>query len=112
MAERKYFLLSVRTIHGFPPYLTSEEVAGRCGIHPDLVDRFMRLGLIDCAGTSPGGDVLFHVDVVPLIRRILRLRNQLGVNYAGIGVILELMSRVEELENQIMKLEKRIFEGD
>jgi hypothetical protein len=43
------------------------------------------------------------------VRRILRLRNQLGVNYAGIGVILELMSRIEDLEDQIRELESRLL---
>ena len=47
----------------------------------------------------------FDSEVIPLIRRILRLRNELGVNYAGIGVILELMSRLEALEARIRDLE-------
>ncbi|MGP0044965.1 MAG: chaperone modulator CbpM [Syntrophobacteraceae bacterium] len=42
---------------------------------------------------------------MPLIRRILRLRNELGVNYAGVGVILELMSRLDALETRIRELE-------
>jgi MerR family transcriptional regulator/heat shock protein HspR len=51
---------------------------------------------------------LFHADVIPLLGRILRLRNHLGVNYAGIGVILELMTRIESLENHIRELESRV----
>ena len=53
------------------------------------------------------GEVLFHADVIPLIRTILRLRNQLGVNYAGIGVVLELMARIDSLENHIRELEEQ-----
>jgi hypothetical protein len=30
------------------------------------------------------------------------------VNYAGIGVILELMARIESLENDIRELENRV----
>ncbi|MGP8195427.1 MAG: chaperone modulator CbpM [Syntrophobacteraceae bacterium] len=36
---------------------------------------------------------------------MLRLRNELGVNYAGVGVILELMSRLDALETRIRELE-------
>ena len=69
----------------------------------------MSIGLIDYVERDmPMARCLFHADVIPLIRRILRLRNQLGVNYAGIGVILELMARIESLENHIRELESRI----
>jgi MerR family transcriptional regulator, heat shock protein HspR len=44
------------------------------------------------------------------VRRILRLRNELGVNYAGIGVVLELMARLEALEDHIKELESKIFD--
>jgi len=49
--------------------------------------------------------LLFDSEVIPLLWRILRLRNELGVNYAGIGVILELMSRIEALEARIREQE-------
>ena len=52
--------------------------------------------------------MLFDSEVIPLIRRILRLRNELGVNYAGVGVILELMSRIEALEARIRELENAL----
>jgi MerR family transcriptional regulator/heat shock protein HspR len=109
MAERKYFLVQIKSASAFSSYLTRSEVAYRCGLHPDLVERFVSLGLIDSVERDINGDPLFHVDVVPLIRRIMRLRNQLGVNYAGIGVILDLMARIESLESHIRELENRVF---
>lgn len=112
MKEQQYFLVRVKRTVGGPPYLDQSEVACRCGIHPELLDRFVRLGLIDTVERSTEGEVFFEPEVIPLIRRILRLRNELGVNYAGIGVILELMSRIELLEAQIRKLEQQLFSGD
>ena len=38
------------------------------------------------------------------IRRILRLRHDLGVNWAGIGVVLDLLAKIEELEREIAQL--------
>ena len=108
MAERKYFLVQMRGASDFSPYLTLSEVAYRCGLHPDLIERLVRIGLIDYVERDAHGEVLFHIDVIPLLRRILRLRNHLGVNYAGIGVILELMARIDSLENHIQELESKV----
>ena len=105
MAESKYFLVQMHRASGISPYLTLSEVAYRCGLHPELIERLVEIGLIEYAEGDVEGEALFHADVIPLLGRILRLRNHLGVNYAGIGVILELMARIESLENHIRELE-------
>ncbi len=110
MARSKYFL--TRSSGSFrSSYLTLSEVSYHCGLHPELIERLVEMGLVDYAERDANGDFLFRSDVIPLIRTILRLRNHLGVNYAGIGVVLELMSRIETLENHIRKLEERILYG-
>ncbi len=106
MAEMRYLVLRVETGGDCSPYCTLGEVAYRAGLHPELIEKFIRLGLVEVADRTGSGDMLFDPGVVPLIRRILRLRNQLGVNYAGIGVILDLMSRIEMLEARINDLEE------
>ena len=106
MAEKStYIMLRVNEQSDYSSSCTLTEVAVRAGLHPELIERFIRLGLIEYAERSTDGEMLFDAGVVPLIRRILRLRNQLGVNYAGIGVVLELMARVEALEARIRELE-------
>jgi DNA-binding transcriptional MerR regulator len=109
MEESKYFLVQISTDRASARYLTRSEVAYICGLHPDFVEKLVSLGLVDYAERDSNGDVLFHAEVVSLIRRIMRLRNHLGVNYAGIGVILELMDRIETLEDHIRALEERAF---
>jgi DNA-binding transcriptional MerR regulator len=86
-------------------FCTLSEVAYRAGLHPELIDRFISLGLIEFADRGDDGELLFDFGVIPLIRRILRLRNELGVNYAGVGVILELTSRLEAMEARVRELE-------
>ena len=105
MSERHFYMLQLKTDFEFYSSYTLTEVAFRTGLHPELIDRFIRLGLIELTGSTDDGEPLFDSEVIPLIRRILRLRNELGVNYAGIGVILELMSRLEALEARIHDLE-------
>ncbi len=109
MAERRqYLMVSVERRPGRTSYLTISEVASRCGVHPELIERFVRLGLIDPVEERLDEQFYFRVEVIPLVRKILRLRNHLGVNYAGVGVILELMMRIEELEGRIRELEGRL----
>ena len=105
MSERRFLMLQLKKDSEFYSNYTLAEVAYRTGLHPELIDRFIRLGLIEFTGSTDDGEPLFDPEVIPLIRRILRLRNELGVNYAGIGVILELMSRLEALEARIRDLE-------
>lgn len=112
MAERKYFLVQVHKASHYSACLTLSEVAYRCGLHPELIERLVDLGLIDYAKRDGQGEILFQPDVVSLLRRIVRLRNNLGVNYAGIGVILELMARIESLEDHIRELESKIFSSN
>jgi DNA-binding transcriptional MerR regulator len=106
MSER-VFMIQVRTGGEFPASYTLTEVASRVGLHPELIDRFVSLGLIEFAENTEDGEMIFDSEVIPIIRRILRLRNDLGVNYAGVGVILELMARLEALEARIRELENR-----
>ena len=80
----------------------AREAAGRCRVHPDFVHRLVRLGLLEpVARDAAGGEWVFGPEVVPRIRRILRLRRDLGINYAGIGVVLELLARIEHLQRRV-----------
>ncbi len=101
--KRQYLTVRFRRTAGFSTYLTTTEVASHCGIHPELIERFVNLGLIDPSGQTEG-EFMFRFEVVPLVRKIIRLRNHLGINYAGIGLVLELMTRIEELENRLQRL--------
>lgn len=111
MTDKNYYLVQVRTSSGSSPFISLTELSYRCGVHPDLIHRFVNLGLLDYAEGDTGGEVVFYSEAVATVRKILRLRNQLGVNYAGIGVILELMARIENLESTVRELENRLF-GD
>jgi len=87
-------------------YLRISEVASRCEAHPDLVLRFVRLGLIEPVyPAEKSKQLLFRREVVPLIAKINRIRNELGINYLGVGVVLELLERIEQLERQVRELQ-------
>ena len=69
-----------------------EELATRVGMHPDLLRCFVDFGLLEPAAADPV--LLFDVSAVKRLLVIQHLRRDLGINLAGIGVILELLDRL------------------
>ena len=80
------------------PGIQLDVFATRCGLHPDLVRRLVALGLLACQQDARG-DLRFEPSALVTIARIQRLRTGLGLNYAAIGLVLDLLDRIEELES-------------
>lgn len=80
-----------------PPRLSLDQFAAAAGLHPDLVRRLVALGLLE-----PVDPVARQPEFAPIqlarVARIQRLRVGLALNYAAIGVVLDLLTRIEELE--------------
>jgi len=70
--------------------------AAATGLHPDMVRRFVALGLVD-ARTDNAGHIWFSRTEIARVARIQRLRAGLGLNYASIGVVLDLLDRIDAL---------------
>jgi DNA-binding transcriptional MerR regulator len=83
-----------------PARLRIDVVAARSGLHPDLLRRLVALGLVE-ASRDAAGELWFAPAELRTIGRIQRLRGGLGVNYAGIGLVLDLLSRISELESAL-----------
>ncbi|MFF8372488.1 chaperone modulator CbpM [Streptomyces lydicus] len=88
----------VRT-HALAPVdrLSLDVVARRSGLHPDLVRRFVTLGLVD-ATRDDSGRLWFAPGAPATLARIQRLRAGLPLNYASLGLVLDLLDRISELE--------------
>ncbi|MDX1888799.1 chaperone modulator CbpM [Mycolicibacterium sp. 050158] len=80
------------------PGMPLDEFAARCGLHPDMVRRFAALGLVACRW-DVRGDLRFEPSVVTTVARIQRLRTGLGLNYAAIGLVLDLLDHIDALES-------------
>ncbi|HWF49650.1 MAG TPA: chaperone modulator CbpM [Solirubrobacteraceae bacterium] len=81
-----------------------EVLARDTGLHPDLVLRLVRLGLVEPAGGS-GASPLFDDAAAPTLARALRLRRDLGLNYAGAVLAGELLARIDDLEARLRRYE-------
>ncbi len=80
--------------------LDIHEVARDVDLHPNMIRRFVTLGLIDPVHEKP--KLIFDVSVVPRIQKILRLRNDLGINLNGIGLVFDLLDKISKLEEEIV----------
>jgi hypothetical protein len=80
--------------------LGTAAVEAATGIHPDLLRRLVALGLLNA---EPGarGDLWFPPSVLIRIARIQRLHADLSLNYAAIGLVLDLLDRIDRLESQL-----------
>jgi chaperone modulatory protein CbpM len=76
-------------------YLSSAELATVAGIRPSTLERLVRLGVVEAA--DPDSDRFTAATAVRL-RRMLRLHDDLGVNFIGAAIIADLLERLERLE--------------
>jgi hypothetical protein len=85
------------------PYrLSLECFAQRAGLHPDLVRQFVALGLLE-PFRDAGGQLWFPPSALATVARMQRLRAGLPLNYAGMGLVLDLLERIEVLEDALRR---------
>ncbi|PYI97645.1 MAG: hypothetical protein DME98_07565 [Verrucomicrobia bacterium] len=104
MTVRRYELVLCRNER---QQLTLDVLASRAGMHPALVERFVEFGLIEPVQRQ-GARPLFDPSAVPRLRMIGRLRESLGINLAGIAVILDLLDRLSALQRENETLRSRL----
>jgi hypothetical protein len=80
-----------------PVRLDLDDFARRTRLHPELVRRFVALGLID-ATRDARGSLWFAPDQVQQVARLQRLRAGFALNYAALGLVADLLDRIARLE--------------
>jgi len=95
-------------IHGYdePVYLISV-VAKVLTIHPQTLRQYEREGLVMPSRTD-GKMRLYSQRNIDRIKMILRLTRDLGVNLAGVDVVMQLKEQLDEYEATIDELKEEI----
>ena len=91
--------------------LTCEVVAERIGARRSMVVRLARAGLIETL-ESESNEPLLPSHVVVELRRMQRLRRDLGVNFNGAAVILDLVKRIEMLNRELIEVRRRTLDDE
>jgi DNA-binding transcriptional MerR regulator len=79
------------------PMLSLEAFSRECGLHPDVTMRWVRLGLLEPKFDSQGHPWFVPGDVIRA-GRVQRLRATLSVNLASVGLVMDLLDRIDTLE--------------
>ncbi|TET74347.1 MAG: MerR family transcriptional regulator [Dehalococcoidia bacterium] len=89
-----------------PCYVIS--VAARMlGLHAQTLRYYERAGMIE-PSRSAGNRRLYSTEDIDRLRRIKTLIDDLGVNLAGVEVILRMGERMADMERQMRRLEAEI----
>lgn len=98
---QRHYRLSVRDLSPEGrPLVTIEVLAVESGLHPELVQRLIALGALEPVGGT-SSQPRYPRDAAAILARIVRLRGDLGLNYAGALLANELLSRIRLLERQL-----------
>jgi MerR HTH family regulatory protein len=86
--------------------IDADTLASESGLHPELVRRLLRLGLVEAAGGTAQAP-LFRPEAAARLARAVRLRRDLGIDYAGAVLASELLARIDELEERLRRAQTR-----
>jgi MerR family transcriptional regulator/heat shock protein HspR len=78
-------------------------IAEKYGIHPQTLRMYEREGLLRPARTE-GNTRLYDADTIERLEIILTLTRNLGVNLAGVEVILHMKHRMERMHGDVQKM--------
>lgn len=89
-----------------PCYVISV-VARMLGVHAQTLRYYERVGIIE-PSRSMGRVRLYSQRDIERLRQVRMLMSDLGVNLAGVEVILRLGERIAEMERQLQEMELEI----
>ena len=78
-------------------------------LHPQTLRYYERAGLVQ-PSRSRGNIRLYSQSDIERLRLIQRLMGDLGVNLAGVDVIMNMTQRINELEREVAELRARLGE--
>ena len=92
---------------GAEPLYVISVAARMLDLHAQPLRSYEREGLLQPA-RSRGGVRMYSDDDIDRVRRIRTLVDELGCNLAGVDVILNLMDRIQGLQQKIARLEDEL----
>lgn len=89
------------------PCYTIGVVARMVDLHPQTLRNYEQIGLV-VPQRSDGNIRLYSQREVERLMKINRLTQELGVNLAGVEIILRMTEQIEALQDQIAVLEQQL----
>ena len=89
------------------PCYTIGIVARMVALHPQTLRNYEQLGLVT-PQRSEGNIRLYSAREVERLRKINRMTQELGINLAGVEVILRMSDQIEMLQMQVTRLKQEL----
>jgi MerR family transcriptional regulator/heat shock protein HspR len=98
--------MSVEDVNREPRYVIS--IAARMvGVQTHTLRYYERVGIVE-PSRSQGNIRLYSERDIDLLRRVKTLMDDLGVNLAGVEVIMRMSEYLTALQQRVMELESRV----
>jgi MerR family transcriptional regulator/heat shock protein HspR len=87
-----------------PVYMISI-AAQLTGLHPQTVRLYERLGLVSPSRVNNKNRLYSETDIARLLQ-IRRFTQEMGVNLAGVEIILDLLHKMEQMQSEMEELRR------
>jgi chaperone modulatory protein CbpM len=85
-------------------WVRRERICRQLGIGEDVLELCIQWQIIESPHPNPEGHLVFSSDAVDRLCRGLRLHRDLGLNWPGVSVAMELLDRIDDLEHRLREL--------
>jgi DNA-binding transcriptional MerR regulator len=82
------------------------EVCRHYHLDPSFFELLDEHGLLDMIYQEP--EYYLEMDHLPRLEKIIRFQSDLNINLEGVGVIMELLERIERLQEENQRLRNRL----
>jgi hypothetical protein len=82
--------------------LTVTELAFYVGTPPQVIMEMVEVELISPCTNKP--EPCFHTDMLPVVRKLLRIHKSMEIGISSLPLILDLLERIEKIEDQLSRL--------
>ena len=90
-------------------YFSISAVAHMFSVHQQTIRLYEREGLI-CPKRSEGNTRLFSEEDIARLEEVMYLTHKLGINLAGVDMILKQQKKIDKLQNEINSLFQRVHD--
>jgi chaperone modulatory protein CbpM len=87
--------------------ITTQELCQRVDLNIDTLVEIVEHGIVEPEGEQPE-HWMFSVDYVCTIRRANRLHRDLGIDWAGVALVLDLLEERDRLRRENQMLQRRL----
>jgi hypothetical protein len=101
MSERQLNIIVRRSAWG--NMITLTDLARESHCTPSLIERLVSSGVIESVGGT-GAEMLFDLSAIRRLKRGLRLEHDLGIDTNDLALVLDLLDRIDELEEELQRI--------